>query len=165
MKKFCFVLVMILLLVGCSSTGTDKSKSQEEHRTITFDGGYEKIAEFKSMLEKDDKELEEYLIKNRYYANNIQTRIDVEAFFEMLNRTYFPVMEKANNTCVIIYPWDEAWIRYESSHGASYGLRVCINSDTAEEEIQSVRAEVKDRLSENINKNKAAEDIKINVKK
>ena len=167
MKKFYFVLAILLLLVGCSSTVIDtptqdaSGEYPEEPRMINFRGGYEEIGEFMSILENDEKEIEEYLDKHHYSWFGLRTRKDVEAFFAMLNGTYFPVMENASIEYIII-PLEsgKVWIDYELIDGSSYSFGVSTKLDTAEEEIQAVRSEVKDRLSENINRS-SKDDIKI----
>jgi len=171
MKIFCLVLVLILLMAGCSNTivdaptqdtsTQDELGDQGEPKQIIFDSGYEEIKDFMTILEKDDKEVEEYLVKHRYSWFDLETRKDVEAFFEMLSGTYFPVIEKASIEFIIIFPdWDDIAIRYNLIDGSTYNFRISTKPDTAEERIQQIRSEDESRLSENINKS-AEDDIKI----
>jgi len=159
MKKFCFVLIAILLLSGCSKIPLENAYSSPPVQ-ILFRGGYEKIAEFIMMMEKDDKELEEYLAQNDYESSEIQTREDMKAFLATLKETYFPVMENAVGTYINFYTnWDEALIGFELVDGSVYKFKISTKPDTAEERIQLARSEMKGKLSENINR--SSDDIKI----
>ena len=150
----------MLLLSGCSIMNLTSSNHPTPPLQVTFRGGYELIGEFTAMLEKDEKEIEEYLKKNNYHANGVNTIGDMEAFLATLSETYFPVMKEANVTGITIYTGrDEMEVFYETMDGTRYVFDISIKPDTAEEDFQSCRAQSKGKFSENINKK--TDDIKI----
>jgi len=160
MKKICFIIIAMLFLSSCSILSLTGNNHPEPPLQIDFRGGYELIEEFILMLEKDDTEIEKYLIKHNYHANRINTKKDMEEFLTMISETYFPLMEKAKVTYINVYTeWNDIAISCESIDGIIYNYRISTILNTAEEEFQSARPQIKRKYSENLNKK--ADDIKI----
>jgi hypothetical protein len=169
MKKITFLLAAVLFLAGCTNVTMNEKLHDDLPDTgfsdeatalpepplqLTF-AGYDSLGELKSMLEKDDESMDEYLREHNFLMNGLHTREDVKALFETIHGPYFPVIEKASPSSITIYPeWNEMTALYELDNGVVYVFRVSLVPDSAADNIQLFLSNNKGTLSEEMSRSK-----------
>ena len=116
----------------------------EPPQQLWFDG-YDSIAELYEVLEKSDKEIEEYLDQplQSFIMNGLATKADIEILLKTLSAVSLPVSKEAYTPNIIIYPErNEMTVNYRVA-GETYSFTVSMESNSASRHIESLKAENK----------------------
>lgn len=113
MKKIILITLVMsicLFLVSCSasnSAGSNSTGSVEPPHRLYFDS-FEKIAELKDILSKDESEVYEYLKENNYHMNRLSSKSDIYNFFNSVGNLNMLHLDSSSGyyLSTVQYSWD-----------------------------------------------------------
>ena len=135
------------IAAGIKNTSSE-SEATEPPRQLFFDG-YEAIVELFTVLEKDDKYIEEYLTNHNFDMNGLTARGDIQALLTTLSGINVPVIENGSNPKIVIYPDSSLMtVWHESDSGVKYDFSISTEPDSAPQRIGALKE--KGQLSKEI---------------
>lgn len=106
-----------------------------------FFDSYDSILELYSVLEKSDKEIEEYLTSRNFDMNGLRTKSDIKELLTTLSELNFPLIEDFDSQSIIIYPDSNIMsIWYKLNNGIGYDFRLTTDPDSAQEKLDALKS-------------------------
>ena len=114
MKKLFLIILELsicLFLVGCSASETTGSGDPPP---CLYFGSFEKIAELKDILSKDESEVYEYLKENNYHMNGLRSKSDISNLFNILDGLNMLHLDSSSGYYLssVNYDWETRQIEY-----------------------------------------------------
>ena len=148
-KNYILSVILTTITISCIFIGISfKNAAEASTNTVTDITGIEyppertptvvirgetELIELLGLLELDNDELEDYLMKSRIDTNGIKNREDIETFLELINSLSLPIVQNAKFRSLMYSPINMSInISYEIDIGESYSFAYGLTWNTEE---------------------------------